>query len=251
MPQQQTKIIANATRSEVENMPEIQSLALRVGELSRSVDFWNQLMIWGLAVAATAAVFIVVATRIVVSRTGQLSIAQDLLREAKDRQLQLDLSQKGIELGNLNAAVDAAKTEVAKQQTRAASAEKDLLELQQRLAHRRISPDEQTKLAAKLLPYAGSIVAVTKLGESEASRFADDLLAVFTKAKWDVKLTFAGNMSPPPYGLQCLIDTRTKAGRALADVLRQFPAVDIREAHGNPPHDFIVGTIVVGLKPPA
>jgi hypothetical protein len=168
------------------------------------------------------------------------------LGRQQERAANADARVAGLEADAANA-----KSEMAKQQTRAATAERDLLQLQTRLAHRRIGPDEQTKLAAKLLPYAGSIVAVTKLGESEAGRFADDLLAVFAQAKWDVKLTFAGTMSPPPYGLQCIIDTRTKAGQALADVLRQLPPVDIREAHRNPPNDVIVGTIVVGLKPPA
>jgi hypothetical protein len=67
-------------------MSEIQALTSSVKDLSGKVDFWNLLMIWGLIVTAGAAVFMVVATRIVVTRTGQLSEAQKLLSDAKDRE---------------------------------------------------------------------------------------------------------------------------------------------------------------------
>jgi hypothetical protein len=216
-----------------------------------SVEVWKSVFDWLTVVLIALTVF---------SGAGAL-ITGDIIgrrQEARLRQFDKDLTDAKTDLGKQQvltsdaaAKVAGLEQDAANAKAKAATAERSLLELQTRLAHRRISPDEQIKLAAKLLPYAGSIVAVTKLGESEAGRFADDLLAVFTQAKWDVKLTSVGTMSPPPYGLQCIIDTRTKAGQALADVLRQLPTVDIREAHRNPPHDVIVGTIIVGLKPPA
>jgi hypothetical protein len=82
-------------------MSEIQSLTLRVQSLIHSVDWWNTAMIWGLALAAIAAVFVVIATRVVVTRTGELSTAQDLLSEAKDRQLREDLKAKDLEIEKL------------------------------------------------------------------------------------------------------------------------------------------------------
>ena len=88
-------IIHSGYKTEGENVSEIQSLAIR--DLSQSVDLWNQLMLWGLALAAITAIFVVLATRIVVNRTGQLSETQELLSAAKDRQLQSDLKGKDIE----------------------------------------------------------------------------------------------------------------------------------------------------------
>jgi outer membrane murein-binding lipoprotein Lpp len=79
-------------------MSEIEALTLRAQVLSQSVDFWNLLMLWGLALAAVAAVFVVVATRVVVTRTGQLTDVQNLLSAAKDRQLKVDLEQKDAEI---------------------------------------------------------------------------------------------------------------------------------------------------------
>lgn len=140
-----------------------------------------------------------------------------------------------------------AKTEMAKQQTRAANAELALLQLQTRLAHRRISPDEQAELAAKLRPYAGSIVAVTKLGESEAAQFADDLVAVFHAAEWQVQLSNVGTVSPPRYGLACLVDESSPAGKALAKILGDLPTANITSVKLNG----AVAVIIVGLKPPA
>jgi hypothetical protein len=58
---------------------------------------------------------------------------------------------------------------MAKQGARAAEAEKSLLELRQRLAHRRIGKTEQDKIAAALKPFRGSTVQVTKLGDAPLS----------------------------------------------------------------------------------
>ncbi|HLO07206.1 MAG TPA: hypothetical protein VK198_11225, partial [Terriglobales bacterium] len=158
-------------------------------ELLKSICDWLTVVLIALTVASGAGALI----------TGDIISKR---QEARLREFDGDLTDAKIELGKqqvlasdaagrvvgLEQDVAEAKAEMAKQQTRAATAERDLLQLQTRLAHRRISSDEQTKLAAKLLPFAGSIVAVTRLGESEAGRFADDLLAVFTQAKWDVRL---------------------------------------------------------------
>jgi hypothetical protein len=251
MAKQQIATIVNANRSEVENVPDIEALASRVQSLSQSVDWWNAAMIWALIFAAIAAVAVVITTRKSILRTGELGAAQSELAQAKDATLQQALNSSRERIVGLEKDASDAKADMARQQTRAATAEMDLLQLQTRLAHRRINPSEQAKLVAKLLPYPGSIVAVTRLGEAEAGQFADDLLAVFSKANWEVKLARVGVIAPPQYGVQCVVDTRSKAGRALADVLRELPNVEIHEARRDPPHDVIIGTIIVGLKPPA
>lgn len=72
-------------------MSEIQALTVRTQELSNAVDFWNAVMLGGLAIAALAALWIGISTRLVVVRSGQLTDAQNLLTAAKDRQLRSDL----------------------------------------------------------------------------------------------------------------------------------------------------------------
>ena len=67
MAQQQTEIIANATRSEAE-VSEIQSLIARAGELSRGADWWNAAMLWALVFTAIAAIAVVLTTRMALRR---------------------------------------------------------------------------------------------------------------------------------------------------------------------------------------
>jgi hypothetical protein len=120
-------------------MSEIQALTLKIRELSENVDLWNVLMLWGLGVAAAAAVFIVISTRIIVTRSGQLSEAQSSLTAAKDRQLQVDLKAKDVEIDGLKAKsqeyeseISGAKRDAATATSKAAkaneSAEKEHLE---------------------------------------------------------------------------------------------------------------------------
>jgi len=141
-----------------------------------------------------------------------------------------------------------AKSEMARQQTRAADAERALLELQQRLAHRRISKSDHDRLVASLLPFRGSVVRLTKLGDAEAAQYADDVLAILRDAGWSVQLSTSGVMSPPRYGLEYTVDASTPAGKALAVALQKLPTVGVR-AGALPPG--VVGDVLVGLKPPA
>ena len=136
--------------------------------------------------------------------------------------------------------------EASQQRERAAKAERDLLELQQRLAWRRISPTEYSEFVAALKPFAGSAVEVTKLGEAEAGQFADGLLKMLTDSKWNVSLNMIGYVSPPPYGLQCVVNETTPAGKALASILKSLPTAIVKSNPKLP----IVATILVGLRPP-
>ncbi|HYK58145.1 MAG TPA: hypothetical protein VEV85_01835 [Bryobacteraceae bacterium] len=83
-----------ATKLEGENVPEIQSLTLRVNALNQSVDWWNTAMVWALVFAALAAVAVVVTTRVALMRAKELGDVQAELIQAKDRQLTLDLKDK-------------------------------------------------------------------------------------------------------------------------------------------------------------
>src|SRR5579862_2122883 len=58
----------------------------------------NQLMLWDLAFTVLAGIFVLVATRMVVFRSGQMSTTQELLSAAKDRQLEADLRGKDVEI---------------------------------------------------------------------------------------------------------------------------------------------------------
>jgi hypothetical protein len=164
MTQQEPAIIADAMRSEVEKVSEIQFLSARAQELSQGVDWWNTAMIWALVFAAIAAIAVVFTTRIALVRAKQLADIQDKLIHIKDGRLSLDLKLKDEKIaeageraaeadknaGEANKAAADAKTaqqrvetDLAKQQERAAKAEKDLVELKERIKHRRLT-DKQS-----------------------------------------------------------------------------------------------------------
>jgi hypothetical protein len=123
MAQHEPVIIPNATRSEVENVSEIQALTARANALNGSVEWWNSAMIWALVFAALAAIAVVLTTRVALVRAKQLGDAQGALIRAKDAQLAVDLRTKDEKISDLGIIL-------ATQQERAATAERSLLELQ-------------------------------------------------------------------------------------------------------------------------
>lgn len=136
--------------------------------------------------------------------------------------------------------------EASSQRARAAKAEHDLLVLQQRLASRRIGANEHSALVASLKPFAGSTVEITRLGDSEAGQFADDLIQVFTESGWNLRTRRTGMIAPPAYGLSCSVNEESAAGKAVAAALRTLPTAHIQSS----PNLAIVARVLVGLKPP-
>jgi flagellar biosynthesis GTPase FlhF len=210
----------SATTSDGENVSEIQSLTLRVQHLSQSAEWWNAAMIWGLALAALAAVFVLIATRVVVTRASQLSTAQDELSEAKERTLQADLKEKDRQIadaqrGSAEANERATKAEqslasaeehakeadakaegfrleiakanesAAKSQERAAQLESNLVKLRKEAEPRRLSGEQKERLARLLAGHPAPIGVVSKMVDTEASDFADDFDEVLKNAHWE------------------------------------------------------------------
>jgi hypothetical protein len=143
-------------------VPDIQSLTLQVNTLNKSINFWNLLMLWGLAGAFIAAGTIAVATRIVITRSSRLGELQSQLSAAKDRQLKIDLHQKELEI------VDA-KRETAR--------------LEAAVAGRQITPAETDKMARSLRRFAGRSVYISSYsGDAEAARLGIQIMEVLEHA---------------------------------------------------------------------
>ena len=164
MPKQQAAIIVNATRSEVVPVPDIQSLIDRAQVLSQKVDWWNTAMIWAVAFAAIAAIAVGVATWKVVSRSKELGDVQE----------QLNLVLRG---------------QVATLETRAATAEAELLRLQQQRLPRTLKFESNESLQAliaslKKTPFSAEILY--KKGDGEASWFAEQIRGLLLSAEWKV-----------------------------------------------------------------
>jgi hypothetical protein len=75
--------------------------------------------------------------------------------------------------------------EAGKQRERAAKAEKELLELQQRLAPRRLTAEQQRTLASKLRPFSGARGNFVVSGDDvEITSLSNQILASFKDAGW-------------------------------------------------------------------
>jgi hypothetical protein len=188
---QQPIIIPKGSDSEGRQMSEIETLTTRIADLTRSVDLWNTVMLWALAIAAIAGLFAVLATRKVVTLSGKLSTAQDSLGSAKDRQLQTDLKNKDVEIGKLKLRSDTAEAGVATAEADAAKAtEKAEAErlarrkLEAQIAPRRLTGEQKSRLSDRLKQNPGNIVIVSAILDGESSDFANDLNDVFTTSGW-------------------------------------------------------------------
>jgi hypothetical protein len=77
MPIQQVMMMASAILSPKSGREsEIDCLTAHVNHLTAAFDFWNRWMLWGLGVAALAAVWIGLTTRLTIVRSKQLTVAQ-------------------------------------------------------------------------------------------------------------------------------------------------------------------------------
>jgi hypothetical protein len=68
----------------VSSMSELESLTSRAVQLSAKADFWNNAVLWSLALTALAAVAIVVSQRLAFVRTKQLTVVQDRIARIKE-----------------------------------------------------------------------------------------------------------------------------------------------------------------------
>jgi hypothetical protein len=165
---------------------EIQSLSQSVRDFSQGVDRWNQLMLVGLALTVLAALFVLIATRMVVFRTGQLATAQELLGAAKDRQLAIDLRDKDLRIAEANRlAADANKATEDERTAR--------VELEDKVAWRTFSKRQQKDIKTNLDQFAGQLAECNFLsGDTEAFSFSSEIAAALRAARWQV-------IPPNPY----------------------------------------------------
>lgn len=248
------------TNSAGGNVSEIQSLTARVQDLQRSFDFWNTWYVWLVAVTVFLA-FVVFFTQFMSIRRGkQLTQAQSALAATKEQQLASELKEKDQKISEAGERASAADQRAGEANERAAALEAtaerlrkenlsrqaEVLNLQGRLAPRRITQEQLDRFVAILRPYAGSVVRMTQLGDLEAGTFADDIVFVLSASHWVPQLTRVGIMAPPPYGLRCVVDDRTPAGKDLTEVLKSLPTAFVESA----PVPGAIANIIVGLRPP-
>jgi hypothetical protein len=150
--------IAVAISSAGGEMPEIETLARRVQTLGASVDFWNQFMMWGLAAAAIAATWVVVATRLTIVRSRELATAQISLDSAKDRKAAADSKAKDVKIAEATEAAGHANERAASLELEAQKLRGQVLSQGPR-ANSLVGANRK-KLIDALIPYKGQLVDV-------------------------------------------------------------------------------------------
>lgn len=138
--------------------------------------------------------------------------------------------------------------DVADSRRKQAEAEKSLEDLRTRLRARSIDAGQREILVRSLRPLAGSRIKVEKLGDKEASEYADQIISAIRESGITVDVSFTGTLSPPRYGV---IVSPSPPSNAISTFLFALKNSQI---------DFKVETlptqggqfgIFIGLKPPA
>lgn len=133
---------------------------------------WEQLMLWSLAGAALAAVFVVVAT------TAVLRLQKVEAADAK-REFEAYKMDVGAKIAEANAR--AAEANEKAEEERLAR-----VRLETKLAPRRLSGDDVNRMAAILSVASPMNVAiVSRMMDPEGEDFADDLAGVISKSHWN------------------------------------------------------------------
>jgi hypothetical protein len=79
-------------------MSELDSLTSRATDLTSKADFWNNAVLWALALTALAAVAIVVSQRLAFIRAKQLSDVQDRITHVKEAGAKTEQDRLGADL---------------------------------------------------------------------------------------------------------------------------------------------------------
>lgn len=126
------------------------------------------------------------------------------------RQFDRDLTEAKTELGKQQERAAKAEQDAFDAKTTAAEAEKSLLELQARLADRNLSAQQRGGLVGQLGPWAGVDVDVLVWGDSpEVEIISGQILESLTKAGWHLHTGHAGGGGGAVRGI--LVGTRSDA----------------------------------------
>jgi hypothetical protein len=191
----------------VKFMSDLDSLISETTQLSVTADFWNSAILWALLLTAAAAVAVFLAQKIALDRTKQLSSLQQKIANIKENNMKQradNLEQANLKLGielekekakvaSLRKDANATKaiqqmveTKLAEQTERTATAERTLLEVQEKVKKRTLSLDRETFLVNVLQELHTKLVVTIDCiaGDSDGLAAADQFDEVLVAAGW-------------------------------------------------------------------
>jgi hypothetical protein len=182
---------------------EIQSLTSQVNELAQSVAFWNKTIIVMMIIAAIAAAGLVITQYRAFKQAQRLAETEAELIRAKDRDKDIKISEASTKASiadkhageaNKQAYELAFQAEELKKSNILMSIElekerKDRLELEARVAWRKIPEDQQTRLSLRLRQFHDMEARLVFMaGDLEGQSFASDIAAMLHKSGWFVPI---------------------------------------------------------------
>jgi hypothetical protein len=152
-------------------MSDISSLTSQVQQLGQSVDFWGVAVNVLLMFTALVTVLYIGSTLRQSTVAKKLRTAQELLLQAKDRQLSTDLRDKDVEIAGLK------KTTEDERSAR--------VKIEAAVEWRSLSKKQQERLATQLSRFSSqNCLVVFMANDLESSNFADDIVSALQKAHW-------------------------------------------------------------------
>lgn len=167
-------------------MPDIQTLLSQAKELQDSSEWWTNAALWLTAATAIVAAMYFVASRVAINKGAELRRVQTAIASIKDEQ------DKD--------AQDKFDLELSKQQERAAKAEHDLFELQEKLAWRNLSTDQQERVISKLKDFPATPFQIRVFQEPEATALMEIIQDVLHASNWLHREPDGGTRIPTKYG---------------------------------------------------
>lgn len=250
-------------------MPNIESLTSKIEEMGSSLHTWNSAVTTIMAFTAFLGVLYFITTIITRHKAEQLSKAKDELIQEMDQGSKKEIAIAKGQSDQANAKASKADEMAAQANERAKHMELRLeevkgenlklqikleeernarLEIERRLAPRFLTSKEETAIFDNLRPFAGHRIEITKLGDAEAGPYGEQIANAFRKAKWIVTVNFSGTISPPLYGILCLVSPNPDiAVKTLIATFQKITTITVNPSP-NLPGDHI--SIIIGLKPP-
>ena len=164
-----------------------------------------------------AGVGVLITGNIINERQGQqlrqfdkdLTGAKTELSKQQERAADADARVAGLEQDAASA-----KTEMAKQQARAATAERSLLELRQKIKGRTLTAEQKQEFIALTKNIPKGPLSVTAMdGDPESIAFAKQLVAMFKDAGWNPDFGSITLVGATPVGLDLTVPSKAPVGQ--------------------------------------
>jgi hypothetical protein len=164
--------------------------------LLTSLDHWT-------AFFTFLVVFGVAGELVVHIRYSRVSGRLIALQHVEEQKLQAEIARLSSASAEANKIAAQANESTKQTELRTEELKKENLELQRRIANRFLTENQKTEILQSVKAYKGHVIIITRLGDAEASAYADSIMSTFEQAGWAIQINNVGMIAPPRYGIVC------------------------------------------------